>query len=68
MVPDTFICPQPLREYDLKGHPGACRFWHNQLLIPAGYQGLLLERVTPDVIRGEHREQETDRALLRTLP
>ncbi|WP_157158904.1 hypothetical protein [Gimesia maris] len=44
MVPDTFICPQPILEYDLIGHPGACRFWHNQLLIPAGYQGLLLEK------------------------
>ena len=38
--------PKPIREYDLKRHPGACRFWNNQLLIPAGYQGLLLERKT----------------------
>ncbi|QDU01024.1 LVIVD repeat protein [Gimesia chilikensis] len=38
--------PKPIREYDLKGHPGACRFWNSQLLIPAGYQGLLLERKT----------------------
>ncbi|HAW29473.1 MAG TPA: hypothetical protein DCY03_15355, partial [Planctomycetaceae bacterium] len=36
--------PQPVGEYDLTGQPGACRFWNNQLLIPAGYQGLLLER------------------------
>lgn len=36
--------PKPVGEYDLTGHPGACRFWNNQLLIPAGYQGLLLER------------------------
>jgi len=38
--------PQPVREYDLTGHPGACRFWNNQLLIPAGYQGLMLDRKT----------------------
>ena len=33
-----------LREYSLFGHPGACAFWNGRLVIPAGYQGLLLER------------------------
>lgn len=36
--------PKPVREYQLKGHPGACRFWNGRLVIPAGYQGLLIER------------------------
>ncbi len=32
------------RKYNLSGHPGACDFWQGRVLIPAGYQGLLLER------------------------
>tara|TARA_R110002167_G_scaffold300127_1_gene504435 strand:- start:8474 stop:8620 length:147 start_codon:yes stop_codon:yes gene_type:complete len=44
MLPQTCNSPRPVREYDLTGHPGTCRFWNNQLLIPTGYQGLLLER------------------------
>ena len=36
--------PRLLREYALFGHPGACAFWHGRVLVPAGYQGLLLER------------------------
>lgn len=36
--------PRPLREYSLFGHPGACAFWNGRTVIPAGYQGLLVER------------------------
>jgi len=36
--------PQLKRKYKLTGHPGACGFWKGRTLIPAGYQGLLLER------------------------
>ena len=36
--------PRCQREYSLFGHPGACAFWNGRLVIPAGYQGLLLER------------------------
>ena len=39
-----FAHPKLLREYSLFGHPGACAFWHGKLVIPAGYQGLLVER------------------------
>lgn len=35
--------PRLLREYSLFGHPGACAFWRGRAVIPAGYQGLLLE-------------------------
>ena len=36
--------PKLTREYTLFGHPGACAFWNGRVLVPAGYQGLLLER------------------------
>ncbi|MDA3923654.1 MAG: hypothetical protein PF904_03030 [Kiritimatiellae bacterium] len=36
--------PQLKHQYKLTGHPGVCRFWKGKLLIPAAYQGLLLER------------------------
>lgn len=36
--------PRFKRQYDLVGHPGACAFWNGRILVPAGYQGLLLER------------------------
>ena len=36
--------PRFKRQYDFTGHPGACAFWNGRLLVPAGYQGLLLER------------------------
>ncbi|MCX6898373.1 MAG: hypothetical protein NT105_06695 [Verrucomicrobia bacterium] len=36
--------PRLKRHYSLFGHPGACGFWNNRVVIPAGYQGLLLER------------------------
>ncbi len=35
--------PRPLRDFQLRGHPGACRFWNGRLVIPAGYEGLLVE-------------------------
>ena len=36
--------PRLKRHYSLFGHPGACAFWNNRVVIPAGYQGLLVER------------------------
>jgi hypothetical protein len=36
--------PKPMRDYSLFGHPGACAFWNRRVVIPAGYQGLLVER------------------------
>ena len=36
--------PKLKHEYKLTGHPGACKFWQGKVLIPAAYQGLLLER------------------------
>jgi hypothetical protein len=36
--------PRLKRHYVLTGHPGACAFWKNSVVIPAGYQGLLLQR------------------------
>lgn len=30
--------------YSLPGHPGACAFWNGRVVIPAGYQGLLVQR------------------------
>ncbi|MDF1813441.1 MAG: hypothetical protein P1V20_14685 [Verrucomicrobiales bacterium] len=36
--------PKLLKSYQLEGHPGACGFWNGRLVIPAGYQGLLMER------------------------
>lgn len=32
------------KELRFSGHPGACGFWQYRLLVPAGYQGLLLEK------------------------
>lgn len=37
--------PTLTNEYKLTGHPGACAFWQGRLVIPAAYQGLLLERL-----------------------
>jgi hypothetical protein len=37
--------PRLQREYSLFGHPGACAFWNGRVVIPAGYQGLLVERL-----------------------
>lgn len=36
--------PRLKRQYSLSGHPGACGFWNGRVVIPAGYQGLLMER------------------------
>ena len=36
--------PKLLRRHALTGHPGACAFWNGRAVIPAGYQGLLVER------------------------
>jgi len=36
--------PRLTRQYTLEGHPGVCAFWKGRLVIPAGYQGLLVER------------------------
>jgi hypothetical protein len=36
--------PRLKRHYALFGHPGACAFWNDRVVIPAGYQGLLVER------------------------
>jgi len=36
--------PRLARRYELTGHPGACGFWRGRLVIPAAYQGLLVER------------------------
>lgn len=36
--------PRLKHQYSLFGHPGACAFWNNRVVIPAGYQGLLVER------------------------
>ncbi len=36
--------PRLKRHYSLSGHPGACGFWNGRVVIPAGYQGLLLQR------------------------
>jgi len=35
-----------MSEHARFGHPGACAFWHERVLILAGYQELLLERPT----------------------
>jgi len=39
--------PRLERRYELSGHPGACAFWRGRLVIPAAYQGLLVERAAP---------------------
>ncbi|MBP6784885.1 MAG: hypothetical protein KA152_13910 [Verrucomicrobiales bacterium] len=36
--------PKPLKTYHFDGHPGACGFWKGRPVIPAGYEGLLMER------------------------
>lgn len=36
--------PRLLRKYSLFGHPGARDCWNGRAVIPAGYQGLLVER------------------------
>lgn len=36
--------PKLKRRFDLTGHPGACAFRQGRILIPAGYQGLLVEQ------------------------
>ena len=36
--------PRLKRQYSLSGNPGACAFWNGRVVIPAGYQGLLVER------------------------
>jgi len=36
--------PRLKRQYSISGHPGTCAFWNDRLVIPAGYQGLLVER------------------------
>lgn len=36
--------PRLDRQYELTGHPGACAVWNGRVVIPAGYQGLLMER------------------------
>jgi hypothetical protein len=36
--------PKLERQYTLFGHPGACAFWNGRVVIPAGYQGLLVTR------------------------
>lgn len=36
--------PSLKRQYSLTGHPGACAVWNDRVVIPAGYQGLLMQR------------------------
>lgn len=36
--------PRLKRHYSLTGNPGTCGFWRDRVVIPAGYQGLLVER------------------------
>ncbi|MEZ5386118.1 MAG: hypothetical protein R3F13_11450 [Prosthecobacter sp.] len=36
--------PKLVRKFEISGHPGACAFWRGRMVIPAAYQGLLLER------------------------
>ena len=39
------IRPVPERSFQLSGCPETVDFWHHRLVIPAGYQGLLLEKL-----------------------
>ncbi|MCB1062579.1 MAG: hypothetical protein KDN20_06635 [Verrucomicrobiae bacterium] len=39
--------PVVTEDYHFSGHPGACGFWQDRLVVPAGYQGLLLEKPKP---------------------
>ena len=43
-VPTAIQHPRLKRHYSLTGNPGACGFWRDRVVIPAGYQGLLVER------------------------
>lgn len=36
--------PRLKHHYSLTGHPATCDFWQGRAVIPAGYQGLLVER------------------------
>lgn len=36
--------PKLTRKFEISGHPGACAFWQGRMVLPAGYQGLLLQR------------------------
>ncbi|MDR1282958.1 MAG: hypothetical protein LBK99_19370 [Opitutaceae bacterium] len=36
--------PIPGRDYQLEGTPDAVVFWRDRMVVPAGYQGLLIER------------------------
>lgn len=36
--------PKLKRRLEIPGHPGACAFWEGRMVIPAGNQGLLMER------------------------
>jgi len=51
--------PRLERQYSLEGHPGACAFWKGRLVIPAGYQGLLVERQAADGRRRNESPEET---------
>jgi len=40
-------------------HPGACAYWKGRLVIPAGYQGLPVERQAADGRRRNESPEET---------
>ena len=42
--------PKMIRSYSIIGHPGACAFWKGRLVVPAGYEGLLLSR-EPSILK-----------------
>lgn len=42
-----FAHPKLLHRYELAGNPGVCGFFNGRLVIPAAYQGLLVERRNP---------------------
>ena len=35
--------PKLTRKFEISGHPGACAFWRGRWVLPAGYQGLLMQ-------------------------
>ena len=37
--------PELLRSHELSGNPDLAAFWHGRAVVPAGHQGLLLERL-----------------------
>lgn len=39
--------PRLKHSYSVSGHPGAAAFWQGRAVIPAGYQGLLVEKKQP---------------------